>query len=123
MKVTVTPRVVSGTDRGGENLFLVFAAEGEISDTFTVELGEGVPDWEVGENYDEDEDGNPTPESELSCCTGHYEFEWKGTLKQLAQLAVEAGCQNEANWQWCGPVSGPPVKRFRHEHYVCGNAE
>ena len=115
MLVTVTPRVVHGTDRGGEDLFLDFAADGAPDqEPVTVEFGQ-----EGDLTFEEDEDDT----SLVVVTTENYEFEWRGTPEQLAQLAVGAGCQNEANWQWCGPVSGPPAKQFRHEHYVGGNAE
>lgn len=123
MKVTVTPRVVSGTDRGGEDLFLDFAADEFDTGPLQVELGDGDPSWDFADDYDEDEDGNPTPESTVSCCTGHYEFEWKGTFAQLVALVRETGVTSEQNWRWTGPASSPPVKVFRHEHFVAGNAD
>ena len=118
MKVTVTPQVVSGTNKGGEDLFLDFEAIGEPSDTFTVEPTSGDPSWNCDGEGDEDD-----PTNVWSCCTEHYEFKWSGTLADLHKLAVEAGVTDSAEWEWCGKVGGPPERRFRHEHFVAGNAD
>jgi len=115
MRVTVTPKVVGGTDKGGEDLYLVFTATGEVSDDFVVEPLPGDPDWDC-----DDEDD---PEAVWSCCTGHCEFEWSGTLKDLAEVAQAAGATRADSWEWYGPANQQPQKRFRYEHFVAGNAD
>ena len=114
MKVTVTPKTVGGTNRGGEDLFLVFEATGEISDSFTVEPLPGDPDWDCDDELD--------PEAVWSVCTAHYEFEWSGTLKDLAKI-VAGDVTSPRAWEWCGSTSQQPQKRFRCEHFVAGNAD
>ena len=115
MKVTVEPKTVCGTDRGGEDLFLVFTASGEPSDHFTVEPVDGDPSWHC-----EGDDDDP---GVLWCRTGHYEFKWEGTLEDLHQLAEDAGVTCPDEWEWCGPVTSPPQRRWCYEHFVGGNAE
>ena len=120
MKVTVTPKVVGGTNRGGEDLFLVFEATGEVSDSFVVEPLPGDPDWDCDDELD--------PEAVWSVRTAHYGFEWSGTLKDLAAI-VAGDVTNPRSWEWWatyrerGSTSQQPQKRFRCEHFVAGNAD
>ena len=122
MKVTVTPRVVGGRTRGGEDLFLDFEATGEPSDTFTVEPvpGDptGDPSWDCEGEGDEDD-----PTNIWSCDSPNYEFKWSGTLADLHKLAAEAGVTDLSEWEWCGKVVNSPERRFRHTYYVDGNAD
>lgn len=114
MKVTVEPKTVAGTRRGGEDLFLVFKAHGEPSVDFVVEPVSGDPSWDL------EGDG---PNNVWKCTTGHCEFEWEGTLEDLHQLALDAGVTNPARWVWYGKATEEPKRRFYHEHFVEGNAE
>jgi hypothetical protein len=118
MLVTVTPKVEAGTDRGGEDLFLVFETVGDYNDTFTVETRPGDPSWDCNGNGNEDD-----PYALWSCYTEHYEFSWEGTLLDLHALAVKVGVTNGNDWEWYGPVNEPPKRRFQFEHFVAGNAE
>jgi len=112
VKVTVTPRVEAGTDKGGEDLWLDFEATGD--GPLVVELQPGDPSW------DEDEDENP---GVFSCCTDHYEFEWSGSLLELLKLAEKAGVNDSSNWAWCGPVTKQPQRHWTYSHFVAGNAD
>ena len=139
MKVTVTPRVVAGTDRGGEDLFLDFVAYHD-GDTPPVEesveeVQLGLEEWDgLTEVLDEETcDGGP----EVCYRTCHYEFEWTGTGKgalqaefqsynednQGAVRKVESVFRNPANWHYCHKPGEPPRLKCCWEHYVDGNAE
>ena len=113
MKVTVTPKVVGGTNRGGEDLFLVFEATADGCDALTVEPRPGDPDWDCDDELD--------PEAVWSVRTGHYEFEWSGTLEDLAEVARQLIATG--SWEWYGSTSQQPQKHFRCEHFVAGNAD
>lgn len=118
MKITVEPKTVAGTNGGGEDLFLVFRAVGEPSDEFVVEPVSGDPSWDIEGDGDEDD-----PDNVWSCCTDHYEFEWRGTLRDLHKLASEVGVTDRSRWVWSGSVGGTPQAKFVSEHLVAGNAD
>ena len=118
MKITVKPRVVSGTGKGGEDLFLDFEATGAPSDTFTVDPVDGDPSWDCEGDGDEDD-----PANVWSCRTDAYEFQWKGTLADLHKLAIEAGVADVAEWEWSGNADLDAVQRFQYQHFVAGNAD
>ena len=117
MRVTVKPEVVAGTDKGGEDLFLVFEATGDVSDTFSVEPLPGDPDWGYDGDGDEDD-----PKATWSVCSGYYEFKWSGTLEDLAEIARQAGVTCADSWEWDGSCLQEPGKRFHCRHFVGGNA-
>lgn len=121
MRVTVAAKTVAGTDRGGEDLYLVFEATECDGTAPVVDLVDGDPSW-FRDEEDEEED-EESPLSRWECRTDHYEFEWRGSLQDLADLAVELGVQDPEKWEWSGPASGPPQKRFRVLHFVDGNAD
>jgi hypothetical protein len=130
LKVKVKPEVVAGTERGGEDLFLVFSCYSFDTEPLELEVEEGQAcslsddaDSLDDEDYDE-ETGEPDPEKvTYTYCTDCYEIDWSGTLSDLRELAVKHGVHDESKWSWYGSCSEEPKKRFHVEFYVDGNAE
>jgi hypothetical protein len=148
VKVYVTPRVVAGTDRGGEDLFLDFEAHHD-GDTPPVDEPVEVllcvrDDWE-GLTEVRDLTGDEPDEAYLpgvrvyyrSC---YYDFEWEGTGEdalaaefrdystykedqQVRTRKVEEVFRNPTNWSFCHKPGESPRLRCYFEHYVNGNAE
>jgi hypothetical protein len=152
VKVRVTPRVVAGTDRGGEDLFLDLEAHHD-GDTPPVDepvevLLRTADDWEglteVREpaEFEELVLSGELPDEKFhsgvrvyyrSC---HYDFEWEGTGEdalaakfrdysdnQVVVRKVEDVFRNSANWAFCHKPGESPRLRCYLEHYVNGNAE
>lgn len=126
IKATVEPHVVAGTDRGGEDLYLLFSAhEDDTVEGVLLELEDGdeVWNWEY-EDEEAEEDCDDEHEGKVYfCTTSQYKFKWEGTHKDLLKLFVENGGTDTNCWSWYGPVSEPPKKRFILKFYVDGNAE
>jgi len=112
----VTPHVVCGTDKGGEDLYLCFECT-EQGDTHEVTPEDGNVSWQL----EFDDEGEKVVS--LRCVTDYYEHEWEGTPEDLLALAVENGLLDETKWQWHGPVSEEPKRRWKYQHYVTGNAD
>lgn len=116
--VTVKPRVVAGTDKGGEDLFLDFECT-EKDGEFEVVFEDGAEcSWE----FEVDEDDEEKVVS-ARCTSGYYEFEWEGTPEDALALALAAGVDKDSNWEWFGSVSEEPKKRWCLEHFADGNAD
>ena len=111
--ICVTPEVVSGIDRNGEDFYLSFECVEEA------ESYEIVPeDGKVGWDLELDEEGEV---ANLSCSTVHHCFKWEGTLDDLYVIAVKNGLLDQEKWEWFGPVNEPPKRRWRHKYFVDGN--
>jgi hypothetical protein len=115
-EITVTPHVVTGTDRGGEDLFLCFECT-EDAEHHVVEPTDGNVSWDL----EIDDDGEEVVS--LSCTTDHYEHRWGGTPGDLYALAVQNGLLDKTKWQWYGPANQEPKQRWKYQLYVTGNAE
>jgi len=114
--LTVTPHVVSGTNKGGEDLFLCFECTEDAS-THEVTPEDGNVSWDL----EFDDEGEKVVK--LSCITDHYEHEWEGTPDDLYALAATNGLLDKTKWQWYGPADQEPKQRWKHQHYVAGNAD
>lgn len=126
MKLIVTPRVVAGTDRGGEDLFLDIVAEVE---------GNTPPSLEdievVGFNADADAHMEPVGEvleedglilGSVEVNSGHYEFEWSGDGNDILDL-VRDEFKDPKSWCFCHQHGEPERLRFYVEYFVDGNAD
>ena len=112
IKATVKPYGVTGTHRGGEDLFLVFdAVESDTVEGVSLKPENDLLKW------NRDEAGN------YWCKTNHCEHKWIGTLQDLLDLFVKVGGSDRTRWSWYGNVSQPPKKRFTYEYFVKGDAD
>ncbi len=125
VRATVEPKVVAGTERGGEDLFLLFTAyEDNKVEGVLLELKDGDDlDWYYEEENEEESEEDEHKGKVYSCTTVQYEFTWEGTHQDLLELYKEQGGDDTTTWNWYGPVSEPPKKRFYLEHFVDGNAD
>lgn len=135
-KLRVTPVVLAGLNRGGENLFLDFkcTVEGETVPTeFDVLLDvdddhEGLSVELEDEEDEEDEEGETEYTDEnpyrgkVKYHTNHYEFEWEGTSADALALLGDK-LKNNRLWQFCHHPGETPRLQFKYRHYVAGNAE
>lgn len=120
--VNVWPRVKHGTDRGGEDLFIVFSVETMVKPNLD------NPQFEIGELSEDECEGSMCVEA-LEVDTNEsitkirfwtsYEFEWKGGKKELADLVRE---ELKNSNRWTRSFSGETWK-FRYQHFVDGNAD
>lgn len=112
--LTVTPHVIHGINRGGEDLFLCFECT-EDANTHEVTPEDGNFSWEL----EFDDEGEKVVK--LSCFTEYHE--WEGTPDDLYALAVANGLLDKTKWQWYGPADQEPQQRWKYQHYVDGNAD
>ena len=113
-KVHCSPEVVAGTDKGGEDLFLLFTLyldhQPDLTEPLTVVPGVG---WDKEPNEDD------KVQSEFSVETSAYNFKWAGNAEDLVKL-VQSAFKNEANWTRSFDGS---KYNFKWRYFVDGNAD
>ena len=114
--LVVIPHVVSGTERGGEDLYLIFRCTEESAE-FEVSPEDGSVNWELEQD---DETGETVG---LYCQTEHYEHSWKGTPSDLLEIAFGLGLLDKSTWKWCGDSFEEPKLEWKHMFFVGGNAD
>jgi len=119
LTVNVESKTVAGTERGGEDLFLLFTAE---ADVVGLNLDALEPVLAVGESFD----GSPVPRSgapdepaTVWCSSPTGDFEWRGTEQELLDL-VEQHLRLPDNWS---VRLGGTTAKFEYEEFVGGNAD
>lgn len=123
MKLTVYPKVVAGTDRGGEDLYLVFHAQAtgplnpEYLEVTDLEIDGGRHGGVGVEVLEFDEASHRIMKVRW---WSSYEFEWVGTPEDL-KLLVGKYLKEETLWSRPGLRGNLCV--FRYEHFVDGNAQ
>ena len=125
MRLIVTPRVVAGTDRGGEDLFLDVVAEVEgntppsLEDIEVVGFNADLVHIEpIGDVLEEDD----LILGKVKVTSPHYEFEWSGDGNDILDL-VRDEFQNPKSWCFCHQHGEPERLRFYSELYIDGNAD
>jgi hypothetical protein len=132
IELTVEGQGTAGTDRGGEDLNLLFRActDAQEPETFAefiklakIEVvfmeGEGclmIPDPR------EVEDDRDLATEMVEFKTFHYDFSWKGTRAEALAL-VEKNLRNPKFWTAQGPLGAPAVAVFSQDVFIDGNAE
>jgi hypothetical protein len=117
MIVTVSPLLVAGTDRGGEDLFLKFTCEVT-----------GQPDFSQPQDsrggfmspFAPLKDGIVEEDYEMQAGPTEYEFMWEGKVADLREILKDE-IRKESNWSRPGFSSN--VCKFEYKHFVDGNAD
>ena len=140
VKVTVTPDVEAGLDKGGEDLNLVVVARHE-GDTPPVDAEFEVAVYVCdGDGYNQQNEDFESDEEyadvRVHYCTHHYEFEWEGegkdalalevwdfSTKPSQRVTVEQYLRNPANWKFDHKPGESPRLVCEVSAYVGGNAD
>jgi len=148
--VFVTPEVEAGTNRGGEDLRVLYEAvvDGDqvptSLDDFRVELSTDEDGWSfTGEhvkNHDSGVCAGPTSEGVYHVRTDHYEFEWRTTTETVLDeqapdynadfegyrpptKAVREFLLEPDRWCFCHKLGEPPRLKSVYSLFVGGNAD
>lgn len=112
MKVAVGTKIVHGTERGGEDLFLTFDTANENP------VSEAEVELDLNQEAFQGEEDNPGQKT-LKTFTTEYDFSWEGTKEDLLAILKKA-LKDDENWSL---KRGKQVWEFHHEHFVAGNAD
>ena len=116
IKVTVTKDVVAGTERGGEDLFLVFQA----STSKPPDLNSILPkDIEIDVEVLVVQVALKEKDGQLYACSKGA-FIWAGTKEDLKQLVLP---HLEELMNWSRPGLEGEICQFEYRHFVDGNAD
>jgi len=119
----------SGTNKGGEDLNLIFSAETPLNDPAT--FGEALQTAEIEVIFVEGHGANLDPlEGDLDndqidrvrYKTFHYDFNWEGTRADALAL-VEESIRDPRHWKAQGAIGGPQKAVFTQEVFIDGNAD
>lgn len=129
MKIKVDTDVVAGTNRGGEDLFLIIKAESEATDDKALlrELTDNV-DAAVNEVLDELGQRDPddseiwSEQGQVKSTPTEYEFSIDISEPDFAKLLRDK-VKSVNLWKQERSVGGKLKWVFHHEHYVAGNAD
>lgn len=122
MQIYAQPKVVSGTNKGGEDLFINFAGSTDerpdlkeipFNVLICLTCGNGV----VNEVLHDD--GHDI--KAVKWTTSAYQFEWEGTNDQLAGIVLPY-LKDPENWTTTLDAQAGAWK-FSYDHFVNGNAD
>lgn len=121
LRVDVHAKAVAGTDRGGEDLYLVFETDTTKRPNLKKPGGFVVNMSEVGNvgcNGRALED-NSDIIRKIRYTTYHNEFKWEGTEDDLIEIVAS---KLKDKQYWSRPFDGKKFS-FKYEHFVHGNAD
>lgn len=144
MNISVKPHVVAGTDRGGEDLFLVFFHECDGSEIPTTEPRLEFELYDSGATITDGDREIDVIQPHVTLRPGAQEadviqtrlgagelsirystecgFTWCGKVEDALAIIAHM-VRDSAYWHFCHSPGEPERLRFEHTYFVDGNAE
>ena len=119
MKVYVEPLVVAGTERGGEDLSLVFRAESDSRPNLATITLDDIEIALEGDMWQFREEDATPGDPEVWLRTDHYEIEWEGSREDLKHMVLG---WIRSKMYWSSNFDGD-LFSFKYEEFIDGNAE